>query len=293
MIRKKDIPPAYCLIEKGKTTIIVLKDDCRKTLFKMGIGNPELFFKNSSENSDSYRGRGAVKTMALSENGKERLIIRHYQRGGKVQKFTSDLYWGASRPLRELWVGYQAMEKGIPTAEILAACHTKVFGQLHRGDLVSREIMNGKDLASYLKCLPQPLSKKNILQKRKAIETVGNLIREMHDAGIFHGDLNLKNIILQISGPRTIKGYIIDFDKSIVKSRLNKKMRIRNLLRLNRSAEKIKKEGLPITWTDALRFLLAYYQNPPNFRTLLKDLSRRYERHMRFHRLGKKILSLF
>ncbi|MBW1678861.1 MAG: hypothetical protein JRJ08_01750 [Deltaproteobacteria bacterium] len=292
MIRKKDVPPSYNIIKKNKT-VIVLRDDCKETLLKMGIDGPEFFLAHSSEKSDEYYGRGALKTLALPEPGKERVVIRHYRRGGKVQKFITDLYWGSSRPLRELWVGYQAMEKGIPTAEILAVCHTQVFWKFHRGDLVSREIMNGKDLANYLKGLPQPLSKENILQKRKVIETVGNLVRKLHDGGIFHGDLNLKNIILQISRPRTIKGYIIDFDKSFIKSTLSENMRIRNLLRLNRSAEKFKREGLPLTRSDTLRFLLSYYQNPFDFKTLLKDLNRRYERHLRFHCLGKKILSLF
>jgi len=229
----------------------------------------------------------------LPEKAKGRVVIRHYRRGGKVQKFIKDIFWGRSRPLRELWIGHQAMEQGVPTAEIVAACHTNVFWRLHRGDLISKEIVPGKDLATYLAELPQPLPKERVLEKRKAVAMVGTLVRKMHDVGIFHGDLNLKNIILQVSESGDIKGYIIDFDKSFLRSPLREKMRVRNLFRLNRSAEKFKRQGLPITRSDVLRFLLAYYQNHSDFKTLLLDLNRQYRRHRRYHRFGTKLVTPF
>jgi Mn2+-dependent serine/threonine protein kinase len=183
--------------------------------------------------------------------------------------------------------------KGVPIADIVAACHTKVFWKFHQGDLVTREIKDGKDLATYLKELAQPLAKEKILEKRSVIKKVGELVRSMHEAGIFHGDLNLKNIILQTTDPQNIKGFLIDFDKSFVKSHLKENLRTRNLLRLNRSAEKFKSQGLPITRTDVLRFLSAYFQNPPDFKARIKDLNRQYKRHMCFHRWGEKISKLF
>lgn len=292
MIRKKDLPPSFSLIEQGKN-FIVLKDNLKDTLLKMGIANPEFFLKGPRETSGRYQGRGELKTIALPGEGNEQIVIRHFRRGGKVQKFSSDLYFGASRPLKELWIGYLAMGKEIPTAEILAACHSKVFWRFYRGDLVSREIKEGIDLPTYLKGLPWPLSKEKIFEKRRVIEIVGNLIHKMHDAGIFHGDLNLKNIILQVNNLQTIKGYIIDFDKSLIRSELSDTLRIRNLLRLNRSAEKFKRQNLPLTRTDTIRFLRAYFQNPSDFRAIVGDLTQRYKRHLRFHRLGEKILNWF
>ena len=292
MICKKDIPPSYSLITNDKTCV-VLKDDWKEMLLKLGISSPEFFLKHSGKQSDDYHGRSALRIIDLPEEAKGRAVIRHYRRGGKVQKLIKDIYWGRSRPLQELWIGHRAMEKGVPTAEILAVCHTKVFWKLHRGDLISKEIVHGKDLATYLRELHQPLSKESMLQKWKAVGIVGALVRKMHDVGIFHGDLNLKNIILQIIDCQNIKGYIIDFDKSLLKSPLSEKMRVRNLLRLNRSAEKFKKQGLPITRSDILRFLLAYYQHPSDFKTLLMDLNRQYSRNIRYHRFGTKLLSPF
>ncbi len=185
----------------------------------------------------------------------------------------------------------RAKEKGVPTADIVAACHTKVFWKFHRGDMVTREIKDGKDLATYLKELEQPLTKEKVLEKRSVIKKVGALVRSMHDAGIFHGDLNLKNIILQTTDPQNIKGYLIDFDKSFIRSHLKENLRTRNLLRLNRSAEKFKNQGLPITRTDALRFLLAYFQNPSDFKAHVEDLNQQFKRHMCCRQVVEKFFS--
>ena len=292
MFGKKNIPPAYSLIEQGKRAIIV-KDDWKEKLLSAGIADPDFFLKQSFPKEENYFGRGALKIIALPGEANERIVIRHFHRGGMIHKLISDLYCGTSRPLQEVWVGYWAKEKGVPIADIVAACHTKVFWKFHQGDLVTREIKQGKDLATYLKELGQPLTKEKVLEKRSVIKVVGELVRLMHEAGIFHGDLNLKNIILQTTDPQNIKGFLIDFDKSIVRSSLRENLRMRNLFRLNRSAEKFKTQGLPITRTDALRFLSAYFQNPPDFKARVKDLNQQYKRHMRLHRWGRKFAELF
>lgn len=292
MFRKKKIPPAYSLIEKGKRTVIV-KNDWKDRLIALGITDPDFFLKQSLPKEGNYFGRGTVKIIALPEEANERIVIRHFQRGGMIRKLIPDIYYGKSRPLQELWVGFQAGEKRVPGAEIVAACHTRVFGRLHRGDLVTREIKDGKDLATYLAALRTPLMSEQILEKRKVIRVVGELVRAMHEAGIFHGDLNLKNIILQTADPQNIKGCLIDFDKSFLRPHLKEHLTVRNLLRFNRSAEKFKKQGLPITRTDVIRFLAAYWQNPPDLKARLKILSHQYKKHKRLHHWGKKISELF
>ena len=292
MITEKDIPPTYTLIKMGRTTI-VCKDAYRTVLMEMGIGDPKRFSNGFSEPSERYQGRGAVRTMTIPGASRERMVIRHYRRGGKIQKFSADIYWGSSRPLLELNIGYQALEKGIPTAEIVAACHSQVLWFFHRGDLVSKEIANGIDLIAYLKTLPVPLTREKILQKRAIIEAVGKAVRKMHDAGIVHGDLHLKNIILQLNESPEIKSYIIDFDKSKATATSGDHKRYQNLMRLNRSVERYRRQGFPITRTDVLRFLLAYSHDPADSTCLLGELSRRYKWHMRYHRLGQTLLRWF
>ena len=62
----------------------------------------------------------------------------------------------------------------------------------------------------------------------------------MHDAGIYHADLHLKNILLKQDASGAFSAYIIDLDKSFVVDKLTVEQRMKNLLRLNRSIDKIR-----------------------------------------------------
>jgi len=61
---------------------------------------------------------------------------------------------------------------------------------------------------------------------------------------------------------------------------------IKNLLRLNRSAEKWKRLGLPITRTDRWRFFLAYAGDNRKIREEMERAIRTYPLRLLFHRFG-------
>ena len=291
MFGKQLIPAQYDVVKKNKTTI-ALKQTYSDAMVKMGITDPDTFFEKVSEEGGTYIGRGTVKIANLPGPDDERVVVRQYRRGGCLQKYVSDLYLGRSRPFRELWLTNQAAERGIPTVEIVAACHTKVWWGFHRGHLVSKEIKGGKDLGTYFTGLEQPLERAKVFEKRKVINLVGYLIRRMHDAGIFHADLNLKNIVVQPGNTGTLRVFLIDFDQSVIRESLSERKRRQNLMRLNRSAQKFKKSGISITRTDAVRFLRAYYRRDAGiFREVLEDLNRQYSRHIYFHDLGARMVS--
>ncbi len=113
MFGKKNIPPAYSLIEKGKRAFIV-KDDWKEKLLSVGIADPDFFLKQSFPKEENYFGRGALKIIALPGEANERIVIRHFQRGGMIHKIIPDLYFGTSRPLKELWVGSGQKKKEFP-----------------------------------------------------------------------------------------------------------------------------------------------------------------------------------
>ena len=291
MFGKQAIPSRYDVV-KGHKTTVALRECYGDAMVEMGITDPDTFFAKLPEDGEAYTGRGTVKIVNVPGPGGERVVVRQYRRGGPIQKYVSDIYLGSSRPFRELWLTDLAAERGIPTAEIVAACHTNVFLGLHRGHLVSKEIKGGKDLGTYLEDLDRPVMGRRVVEKRKVIYAVGDLVRKMHDAGIFHADLNLKNIIVQIGDAGDIRVYLIDFDKSAVRESLNDRKRRQNLMRLNRSAQKFKKNGVSITRTDAVRFLRAYYrQDSGAFREVLDQLNKQYGRHIYLHDLGARLLS--
>jgi tRNA A-37 threonylcarbamoyl transferase component Bud32 len=107
-------------------------------------------------------------------------------------------------------------------------------------------------------------------EKRKIIKRVAGLIRLMHDKGFYHGDLNLKNILIDKINPQNV--YIIDWDKSRLKPNLNMSDRKANMLRFCRSMAKFKEYGFPITERDQLFFLKNYWQGNKKIQSEIRKL---------------------
>jgi hypothetical protein len=91
----------------------------------------------------------------------------------------------------------------------------------------------------------------------------------------------LKNIL--VSGDRIL---IIDFDRSYRKRILSTGKRMKNLLRLNRSVEKWRRMGLPITRTDRWRFFIAYAGKDKEIREAMRKVLRTYRLRYFFYRIS-------
>jgi tRNA A-37 threonylcarbamoyl transferase component Bud32 len=137
------------------------------------------------------------------------------------------------------------------------------------------------DLIQYFQEIGAHLSRENLSLKRKTIRSVGLLIRQFHQAGFFHGDLQLKNIL--VAGDQLL---LIDFDRSYRKTTLSVQERMKNLLRFNRSVEKWKRLGLQITRTDRWRLFLAYAGDDKKIREAMKKALRIYSLRFLFYRFG-------
>lgn len=148
--------------------------------------------------------------------------------------------------------------RGIPTVEVMAALCHRGWGPVYRGELITREITGARDLVSFLLDLGNSRSEKTIALGRETAREAGRTVRLMHDRGVCHGDLNLKNLLVQVTGQGAPRVYIIDFDRSRIRGSLTTAERVRNLLRLNRSAEKWKAQGIHITYGNRARFFQAY-----------------------------------
>jgi tRNA A-37 threonylcarbamoyl transferase component Bud32 len=92
------------------------------------------------------------------------------------------------------------------------------------------EISGAKDLIQYFQEIGPHPSHERLLRKRRTIRSAGLLVHQFHEAGFFHGDLQLKNIL--VSGEQL---FLIDFDHSYQKEVLTADEKKKNLLRLNRS----------------------------------------------------------
>ena len=74
--------------------------------------------------------------------------------------------------------------------------------------------------------------------KEKDWYSIGELISNLHKHNVFHGDLNITNILVNEDDKRIEKFLLIDFDKSELKKYLTVKSKESNLDRILRSLKK-------------------------------------------------------
>jgi tRNA A-37 threonylcarbamoyl transferase component Bud32 len=278
MFKNIQVPHSFSLIEKGNVSLL-LKEEYKNFLLQQGIDDIKAFLKKIPQTSRILKGRILHPSIPL-DNGK-RMVLRQYLHGGLLRTITGSLYLFGSRSFRELSMTEEIRSCGIPTVQSIGAIHHRIFYSVYQAYFLSLEATHAKDLTQYFQEIGAQPTQENLLLKRKTIRSVGFLIRQFHKAGFFHGDLQLKNIL--VAGDQIL---LIDFDRSYRKPTLPVQRMMKNLLRLNRSVEKWKRLGLPITRTDRWRFFLAYAGDDQKIREVMARTLRTYSLRFLFYRLG-------
>lgn len=170
-------------------------------------------------------GRGQV---LFVNSGSEQWVLRHYHRGGMMSRSLQDRYlWTGierTRSLREWHLLAQLHSSGLPVPRPIAARFVR-DGFFYRADLLTLRI-------------PGVMALSEVVAQRvpddEEWSAIGACIRQLHDAGVYHADLNAHNILL--TDP-PVQVHIVDFDRG--RFRRDGAWRKANLKRLNRSLHKI------------------------------------------------------
>ena len=244
--------------------------------------------KVSQAKDAAPRGRGELLKVPLDRTGSEYALVRHYRRGGLLGRFLGDRYWGAGRFFEEARITERARALGVATPEVLGVRAEKVGCGWYRGDLATRQISGSRDLADYLAAWRERGIGPAGPLRGTIVRNLAELLRRMHDAGIVHGDLNVKNLLLRVEpeGGQAIQAFVVDLDKARMLPSVSARLRAENILRLYRSLEKQGFAGSLVGWRDRMGFLRAYALGR---RSMLRELAgflRRGALGLRFHRLG-------
>jgi 3-deoxy-D-manno-octulosonic acid kinase len=194
-------------------------------------------------------GRGSAWFIAAPHPGGGATVLRHYRRGGWIARWVADRYlWRgeeATRCFRELRLLAAIEAAGLPAARPVAARYQRA-GPGYRADLLTLAIPGAQPLAARLRDgLPPALWR-----------SIGATIRDFHDAGVCHADLNARNVLLD-AGDGV---HLIDFDRGALAGA--GRWREANLVRLRRSLLKLGGPGTgsadPAGWAE----LVAGYRTP-------------------------------
>lgn len=179
-------------------------------------------------------GRGAHPVVELP--GGARILLREYRRGGAVRHVNRATYFLGHRALEELRVTVAAEDRGVSVPRMIAAVETP--GRVGYSAMLAVGWIDGAvELARWIEALPD--------ERLETMRSVGEAVARMHDAGIAHPDLNLRNLLVAPGGrPGERRVVIIDFDRATLHDRaLSARRRRAAIQRMTRSAWSL---GAPI-----------------------------------------------
>ncbi len=185
-----------------------------------------------------YSGRG--KAYLLSDMYKNRILLRHYWRGGMMFKLLKDKFFAyfdtAKRSDLEFSLLQTMRKMGLSVPKPIAARYVKK-GMFITNDIILQEIPGAKTLLKIL--TERTLSNEEFAK-------IGDAVGKMMLAGIYHTDLNISNIL--IDGANNV--WLIDFDKCFLKN-INQKLYAKMVDRLARSFEKELENTPELHWSKS------------------------------------------
>jgi tRNA A-37 threonylcarbamoyl transferase component Bud32 len=221
------VPPGFKKVTDGRGGLMMVRQDIE------GYLTIEQCTRARDYPGQELHGRDRLKALGLPTG--DTALIRPYRHGGFFRFLTGDIFttW-PPRPFRELAVTEEISRRGVPTVEVYGACVKRVRGPFYRGWLVTRQLKEGQDLWTAMQ---------NEFARHAGVgalfQAVAASLRDLHREGVYHRDLNLKNILVRREA-NGVKGYIIDFDKAtLFLGKVPETMVERNLKRLLRSARKL------------------------------------------------------
>lgn len=155
------------------------------------------------------------------------LVLRRYRRGGIAARFSSSGYlfmgYRRTRAHAEFRLLQRLHDLGLPVPQPIAALACR-SGLTYRASILLRRLPGAS-----------PLPEQERLDEPQLWEEVGRVLRQFHDAGLDHRDLNCDNIL--VAG-QTVS--LIDFDRCCLRApnRRDTLWQRRNLRRLYRSVNK-------------------------------------------------------
>jgi len=140
---------------------------------------------------------------SLEGGGEKRDVIVKWRkiRGARLFKGL----FRASKAAREFEMGVLLLSRDVPTPKPLLWGELRLCGVVLEEYLVAERVGDASPLPE---CLWK--TARDPAERHRLLEAAGRAVREVHEAGILHGDLNSSNILIQRKGP-SCQAMVIDF----------------------------------------------------------------------------------
>jgi 3-deoxy-D-manno-octulosonic acid kinase len=174
---------------------------------------------------------GRTATRVISAGALGEAVVRRYRRGGLVERVSTRRYLGGDRAFNELALTHRLRMAGAPVPEVLAAVQADLRPG-YAACLITRRIQGAFPAGGLL----AEASRGEVIA---ILEAMGRSVRQLHDAGGWHADLNANNLLVPV-GRAGVPVIVIDLDKGrFYVGGVPRWMAARNLRRLRRSLRKL------------------------------------------------------
>jgi Lipopolysaccharide kinase (Kdo/WaaP) family. len=235
--------PSYERFEVGDARVFV-SVGCAPGI--RGVLENERLYEYAARQTDATPLSGRAPVYVVNLPGAcGRVVVRHNMRGGWMARINRDLFVFPTRGLRELLNSLRLRTLGVSTPEVVAYVSYPLRWILRRSDVATREIPHGHDLSVVL------AEVRDHDHRRMVFDAIGKLLRALAQAGAYHQDLNLKNILLTAGEGEGLDAHVLDVDRVRFSSSGSPLVANANLDRLIRSLSKWRDtRSLPYTAED-------------------------------------------
>ena len=224
-----DVPAGCVRVAAGRRVAVALEAHAADARAMLERGS--LYAAASSDRSARpLEGRGIAYAIALPVSG-TRAVVRHNRHGGLLAPVTRDLFLPPTRAPHELRTAMRLAALGVPTPTVLIYGLEPVGLAFRRADVVTREVEGAHDLSVYMSVSI------TTAEREAAWSATRRLLAEMHEAGVRHHDLNVKNVLLAPSVGGLV-AHVLDVDRVEFGRGGDPRLRAANVRRLLRSARK-------------------------------------------------------
>ncbi|MBK7948686.1 MAG: hypothetical protein IPK00_08055 [Deltaproteobacteria bacterium] len=242
----------------------------------LGFGDALTFRAALADGRLVEGGRAPHRLLALPGRV-ERLRVRPARRGGVFGGLLGGRYLSPERAPRELALWLSLRRRGVPLPTPVAAIASR-RGGLWSCHFAALEREGARDGRAWLAAAPSPRA------LRLAALAFARALRRLHDAGVVHGDLNLRNLLIEGEGD-ALACLFVDLDHARARAVVSPRDRLAELARLARSLEKL---GLADRVDARLRarVVVAYCGSDRTLRRALLASQGREQRRLARHRIA-------
>ncbi|EMP54014.1 3-deoxy-D-manno-octulosonic-acid kinase [Marinobacter santoriniensis NKSG1] len=179
-------------------------------------------------------------------------VLREYRRGGLIARLSEKNYVFTTESRVRSFAEFRLLNRmvgmGLPVPRPVAAMYRKINPLRYEAAIIVERLENTKPLADLVSSLDD-----------EDWYRVGRTVRQFHDAGIQHADLNCFNILL-----RGGEAFLIDFDRGrlVGDSAPGAGWKKTNLDRLHRSLSKVSGDADGDSLRRSWQAFMRGYQSP-------------------------------